>query len=223
MLFNKKFLRELTVRKLLSICLLGLSLASCQTTMQSAVLSTSDVAWRTDQSYFVRRGLDLSQLPQWRYSAKIGLTAGQRSEQANLLWNFRDQSNEVNLYGPLGAGAVKLHFDEYGVELSDNKGFLHRGKSAEQLLSEIVGWPLPIDALSYWLFVTPAPGAAFQYVLDQQGQVVSLRQLGWQINFQDYRAYGEQMLPRKLTATKRVGKYPGELVKVKLITKGWSW
>jgi outer membrane lipoprotein LolB len=213
---------KLTVHKLLGICLLGVSLTSCQTTMQPAVLSAEDT-WQTGQSYFVQRGRDISQLQAWQYSAKIGLTTGQRSEQANLLWHYRDQSNEVNLYGPLGAGAVKLHFDQYGVELSDNKGSLHRGKSAEHLLSDIVGWPLPIEALSYWLFVMPAPDAAFQYNLDQQGQVVSIRQFGWQIDFQDYRLYGKQMLPRRLTATKQVGKNPGELVKVKLITKGWSW
>ena len=208
--------------KLSCICLLGLSLAACQVMTRSQV-SPPKVMWQADQSHFEQSGRDLRQLQKWQYNAKIGLTIGQRSEQANLLWNYRDQSNEVNLYGPLGAGAVKLHFDQYGVELSDNKGTLHRGNSAEILLSEIVGWPLPIDALSYWLFVMPAPDAAFQYALDQQQQVVSIRQLGWQIEFRDYRAYGEQMLPRKLTATRRVGKNPGELVKVKLITKGWSW
>ena len=211
------------MHKLLCVCLLGLSLASCHTTMPAEGLSAPDVVWQTDKGYFEHPDRDLSQLQKWRYSAKIGLTTGQRSEQVNLVWHYRDQSNEVTLYGPLGAGAVKLHFDQYGVELSDNKGSLHRGKSAELLLSDIVGWPLPIDALSYWLFVMPAPNGAFQYALDKQGQVASLRQLGWQINFRDYRAYGAQMLPRKLTATKYVGKKPGELVKVKLITKGWSW
>ena len=208
--------------KLSCICLLGLSLAACQTTMPKVTAAPS-VIWQADQGYFEQPGRELSQRQKWQYSAKIGLTIGPRSEQANLVWHYRDQSNEVNLYGPLGAGAVKLHFDQYGVELSDNKGNLHRGNSAERLLSEIVGWPLPIDALSYWLFVMPAPDAAFQYALDQQQQVISIRQLGWQIDFRDYRPYGEQMLPRKLTATRRVGKNPGELVEVKLITKGWSW
>ena len=66
-------------------------------------------------------------LPVWRYSAKVGISTPVAREQANLVWQFADQSNQVRLFGPLGVGAIKIEFDQYGVVLSDNRSVLHRG------------------------------------------------------------------------------------------------
>ena len=149
----------------------------------------------------------------------------QIQEQANVVWDYADQTNSVRLFGPLGAGQVKLEFDQYGVQLSDNKGLLHRGLAAEgvtaeKLLTDITNLPIPVDALVYWLFVLPAPEFAFTYQLDSQGNVASLQQLGWQISFSDYRDYAGNLLPRRLTAIRDDVE---QAVTVKLITKNWQW
>ena len=57
---------------------------------------------------------EAKQRSSWRYSAKVGLTTPEVKEQANLIWEFRDQANNIRLFGPLGYGADKLQFDEYG-------------------------------------------------------------------------------------------------------------
>ncbi|MEM7360801.1 MAG: lipoprotein insertase outer membrane protein LolB [Pseudomonadota bacterium] len=159
----------------------------------------------------------------WRYSAKVGLTTDSLREQANLVWQYADQKNSIRLFGPLGVGAIKIEFDEAGVQLSDNKGVLHRGSSAQQLLTDIVGWPLPIDALSHWLFVQPDLALPYQYRLNEEGQVASIRQLGWQIDYSNYRQYDDQFLPRKLSAYKQFASSEQGAVSVKLITKSWQW
>ena len=198
---------------LLAVCLL----AGCQ--HKPALDSSAASAWQNDRAYFNTRTTNKGN-PQWRYSAKVGITTDKIREQANLVWQFRDQSNSVRLFGPLGAGAVKIEFDPHGVRLSDSKGELYSGASAEALLEQITGWLIPVDTLSYWLFARPAPDAVFRYQLNAQGNVVVMEQAGWTIRYDDYREYGaDGQLPRKLLASKLgVGN-----VSVKLITKSWQF
>lgn len=208
------------------IIVLLIALSACQPKKELVVGDSTQqqyesTGWRSDRDYFQESDQNLNDLTQWHYSGKVGITTARLKEQANLVWNYSDQSNTVRLFGPLGVGAIKLEFDQYGVVLSDNKGVLHRGASAQALLTDIVGWPLPIDALSHWLFVLPEPGQPFQYRLNDAGQLASLRQLGWQIEYKDYRQYQQQVLPRKLTAFKQFDTGNQGLVTVKLITKAW--
>ena len=181
--------------------------------------------WLSDETYFVQRQTDFESQASWQYSAKVGVVTDQSQDQVNLVWDYSDEANRVRMFGPLGVGQVKLEFDQYGVQLSDSKGVLRRGlasqgMNAETLLTEITNLPIPIDALSYWLFVLPNPDHVFSYQLDEQGAVIGLKQLGWQLSFSDYREYAGNILPRKLTAVRDDQSQP---VTVKLVTKAWQW
>jgi len=191
--------------------------------------------WSRDVNNFMQAHQSAYQMREglidWRYSAKVGISTPEAREQANLVWQFADQANQVRLFGPLGVGAIKIDFDQYGVVLSDSRRVLHRGDSAEALMKEIVGWPIPIDALSYWLFALPLPDKAFQYQDNESGALRKLRQLGWEIEYTAYKQYvlnesqspieerRQEYLPSKIIASKEDEN--GGLVVVKLITKGW--
>jgi len=216
-----RFILLLLASLLISACTSGPSVNSGSGPSAAKVL-IPDAGWQQGSEYFFENQYLLADSPEWQYSAKVGLSTNSIRESANLVWRFSDQSNSVRLFGPLGAGAVKLEFDQYGVVLSDNKGVVHRGSSAEALLTEIIGWPLPVAALSKWLFVKPDLDLPFQYQLNELGQVVAIRQLGWQIDYSAYRDYQGQQMPRKLTATKNFSSDELGLVTVKLVTKSWQ-
>ena len=133
-----------------------------------------------------------------------------------------DSKNNIRLYGPLGIGAIRIEFDERGVQLSDKKGVIHQGSNAEQLLRQIVGWSIPVDALQFWLLSLPQPEQTFKYQLDEQKQLKVLSQFGWRIEYSSYRDYipGHGQLARKVVATKQVT--PQQIVKVTLIAKSWK-
>ncbi|MBL4671074.1 MAG: outer membrane lipoprotein LolB [Arenicella sp.] len=226
-------------RLLAAIVLLSF-LAACQNRLK-APSAEIEVNWRSSSVFFVERQQYVRNLNTWQYSAKVGLSTPDLNEQANLIWEFSDQANSVRMFGPLGVGAIKLQFDKVGVVLSDNKGLLHRGNSAEQLLSRIVGWPIPIDALSSWMFVLPAKGATYRYALDENRQIERLEQLGWLIQYTDYRDYQGQLMPRKIVVSKKLSRSKNEpsankssaaadgksaaangQIVVKLITKSWK-
>lgn len=196
-------------------------LSACQTIEPQQ----QDRVWLTDETVFAQRQADFESQPAWQYTAKVGVVTDQVQEQANIVWNFSDQANSVRLFGPFGVGQIKLEFDQYGVQLSDNDGVIHRGlesdgMTAEKLLTDITQLPIPINALAYWLFVLPAPDSVFTYQLNEQGNLSTLKQLGWQISFSDYRDYAGNVLPRRLTAVREGQTRP---VTVKLVSKSWQW
>lgn len=159
----------------------------------------------------------------WRYTAKVGVSTQSLNEQASLVWRLHDQSNAVSLFGPLGMGAVKIEFDRFGVQVSDSRGVIHRDSSAQELLTRLIGWPLPVEALSFWLFALPEPQSLFEYRLNTEGQVAEIIQLGWQIEFSDYREFDGEAMPRKIIAKKKFMQAELGQVTVRLITKGWRF
>ena len=132
--------RRLNMLKLLNVLILVASLAACAS--QPKIISSSQELpiseWRSDRQYFAKVGKNLVDMPFWRYSGKIGLRSNSIKESANVVWQMSEQSNDVRLFGPLGMGSVKLEFDQYGVQLSDNEGEI---TNKSQWLLIIVGFP----------------------------------------------------------------------------------
>jgi len=201
-------------------------ISACEHSGSRRAEQSSD--WLSDAHYFEHRQSAYNSLVKWQYSAKVGVKGKDINQQVNLVWSYSDRVNNVRLYGPLGIGQIKIEFDEHSVQLSDSKGVLHQGLSsegqnAEQLLTQITNLPIPIDALSYWLFALPTPEHAFRYQLNEQGDVSVIDQLGWQIDYSGYRDYNGRLLPRKLTAKRERDNFRQDTITVKLITKAWQW
>jgi len=212
---------SLLIKWCVATCLVAV-LSACQTPPNKTP-PESKQPWQTKASIFKQGYQDHADLTQWRYSAKVGVVTPESTEQANMIWSFDDQKNNiVRLFGPLGLGAIKIEFNNQFVVLSDRKGVLHQGDNAQQLLEEIVGLSIPIDALHYWLFSLPLPQKKYDYMLDEQQQLGVLRQLGWVIKYTNYQDYPQidKYLARKIIAKKQIT--PEQAVSVTLITKTWK-
>lgn len=183
----------------------GLLLGACQTNRARSPLDVKSTAWLTDPAFFETRSNQFAGASFWRLSGKVAVTTRDGREQANMVWEYQEPTNRLRFYGPLGAGAIKVEFDPFGVVLTDNEGVQHSGKSAEALLTKIIGWPIPIDALTYWLFALPMPENPFRYQT-QDNQLTTLEQLGWTIEYSRFREFesGFPALAKKIVATKPV-------------------
>jgi outer membrane lipoprotein LolB len=87
----------------------------------------------------------------WRLQGKIAMEDNGKMETASLDWQQNYQQYQIRIFGPLGLGAVELNGDSQGVALTDNKGQLHQAASVEALSQQILGYPLPINDLVFWL------------------------------------------------------------------------
>lgn len=208
------------IKHALSLALI-VFLAGCQTLPRQS--TESHVEWLQDEALFTLPLGDHAKQSGWQFSGKVAIRSPEVNESANIVWRFADQANSVRMFGPLGAGAIRLDFDRYGVQLSDSKGLLHRGNNAEELLTKIIGWPIPIDALNFWLFGLPNPEQAYAYQTDEAGSVTMIKQAGWNISYAAHQAYPprEGLLARKLTAQKQLPN--NQFLTVKIVTKDWQW
>ena len=144
------------------------------------------------------------------------------SFQGDLLDNLRlndviDQER-VRLIGPIGTGSVELvSKDNRASLISGNQ--TSNGVDAESLLFNLTGWRLPVSEMRYWLFGMPSPNASGKFWLNEQGQLQTLQQSEWEIQFDRYVVDPilQQAVPKKITAVHR-----GNQAKVKLVIKSFA-
>ncbi len=138
-------------------------------------------------------------------------------QSANLQWlQSGEQHYSIHLSGPLGQGSTLIKGDPQQVSLQMAGANTLTAPNADELLQKTLGYSLPIDALYYWLRGLPKPTDAIQNaVRNDQGSLLQLSQLGWQLNYSRYSIHKSLILPGKIVATKG----PSKLT---LIIKDWQ-
>ncbi|MBQ0795751.1 lipoprotein insertase outer membrane protein LolB [Zhongshania sp.] len=133
----------------------------------------------------------------WQLQGKIGLWYNNKQESATIDWSqCNTERGRIRLSGPLGSGGIELSADQAGATLIQNGETTH-ADSIEELASR-AEWPLPVDALRYWVRGRPTPTEKLDGRVNTNGQLEELAQIGWQITYQ-YRTPFHQ-LPNRITA-----------------------
>ncbi len=176
---------------LLRRALIALSavLAACQTPSHIDPSKTLESKWLSEPSVFEEHRQWVSSNTAWRLVAKVGMSTPSVKEAANLVWSKENEYSTLRLFGPLGVGSVRIELNADRATLIDNKGQEYFSDDAESLLLDVAGWAIPVDALQYWALALPAPELAYEYQLDQLGQLTSLRQKGWLISYSKYQPF----------------------------------
>ncbi|MDE3207942.1 MAG: outer membrane lipoprotein LolB, partial [Pseudomonadota bacterium] len=147
-------------------------------------------------------------------SGHIGVIDRQKSFSGSLTWRHLKHQDVVLILSPLGQGVARIVRNDKAVVLETADGKKWVSGSARALTQRILGWPLPIKGLHYWVMGQPAPGQALTR-LNQAGQLVHLEQEGWIVDYSGYSQQGQVMLPSRLILK-------GPEVKVKLIIDRWA-
>ncbi len=83
-------------------------------------------------------------------------------------------------------------------------------------LQVMYGWTIPVTSLRYWALGIPDPAELAFTEFNEEGQLTSLDQGNWQVQFTKYRAGGGQSMPRRLTAISGDNK-------VRLVIDNWTF
>ena len=135
---------------------------------------------------------------------KVAVTEQGEHFSANLLWHQRGEGFEMDLWGPLGQGRMKIVKEAGQVRLETGEGVLLSGEP-DRVMREQLGWSLPLDVLPSWVQGVPLPGtAAESLVRDASGRLASFVQLGWSVTLERYQAVGTDAreLPTRITASR---------------------
>jgi len=139
----------------------------------------------------------LSELDTWNIDGRISLRLDEEAWHATLLWKQIDQAYHIRLFGPFGAGAIQLDGSPQTVILTQDGEQVH-SQDPEQLLSQRLGWHVPVNGLRYWAIGQKIPDKPAKFDLDPMGQLARLEQDGWKIRYRRYVAVNGYSLPSKI-------------------------
>ncbi|MBL4827857.1 MAG: outer membrane lipoprotein LolB [Spongiibacteraceae bacterium] len=152
-----------------------------------------------------------SQIKQWQLKGKIGLRQNSQAHSAYLNWQQCGDHFDIRLSGPFGQGAAHIVGDSQGVTLTRADQTSMHAQTAQQLLSQELGWSIPVLQLVYWIRGLPEPSKPFVESIEETG----FSQSTWQVSYPRLRVVENHTLPAKAIATQ-------PSLKVTLILKSWN-
>ncbi len=198
----------------IAVCLLVMVLTGCATTPRAPSVSgdpviATDIAWQ-------QHAEQLGQLQAWRLSGRIGARQDQQAWNAGLEWRQTDDLYEIDLLSPFGSKLAHFSGNEQGVFLTNSKGQTAFAETPEQLMTQLLGFSLPLAGMRYWVRGLPEPGIQHQRLeLNKAGRLSQLSQSGWEVDYLQYQSVAGVDLPKRL-------KMSHEEIGVTLVIKDWA-
>jgi len=135
----------------------------------------------------------------WGLSGRIAVRAAEEGWHASLRWQQTGEAFRIELSGPLGQGAIRLHSDGGMVHLEAADGMRDQAANADLLLARHTGWRLPVSGLRYWVRGLAVPARPAHWTRGAGGRPAHLRQDGWDIRYTDFQdPSGRGPLPRRI-------------------------
>lgn len=202
-------------RRLPLFLIIGCLLAACST-VPTQLPPTPPADIEQQQSRWLEHSEQVGALTHWQLFGKVGLRTADLARSANITWRQEGEHFNINLSGPLGAGATELTGTSASVQVRiAGRGEFHTD-NPEQLLREQTGWDLPVTTLLHWIKGVPSPQQDATFDLDEWGRLRHLQQAQWELKYPSYQQQETLWLPQKITL------YHDEII-LTLVIKGWSY
>lgn len=153
-----------------------------------------------DRAAFQKRTDQLEAIVSWGLVGKISMDDGDQGGSGRLQWEVKPGHSELDFHGAMGRGAWHLQVGPEGAWLQMADGTEQAAPGVSELIQEQIGWPIPLDALQWWVRGLAAPGVTENETLGPDGLMISLRQFGWSVDFNRYDAFDGMAMPVRLDA-----------------------
>lgn len=179
--------------RIITVALLVIVMTACVPIWQTKPNALSP------ESLFELRSKALVQLDRWEIEGRTVITQGKEGWNVGLRWQENEGLYQIKLAGPFSQGGATLSGDETTVVLTMNDGKQYSAATPEILITDVMGWDLPISALRDWVRGLPYSGqkiALTEY--DEQGRLIHLVQQDWDIEFLRYIPFENYSMPGKI-------------------------
>ena len=190
----------------------------CIAMIGCATQPTEQLSDRERESTWNGHVAALADIDAWRLQGRVAVRNTEDSWSASLFWSESEHDQEVRVVAPLGQGtAVVTRHEGSMAQLKLSNGKVFFGENASDLLHAQLGWYLPVESLVYWVKGMPDPAYPSHWELNEQGQLASVTQAGWQVDYQKYRQSDVHQiaLPIKLALTR-------DDWRIKLVVRNWQ-
>jgi outer membrane lipoprotein LolB len=144
----------------------------------------------------------LLELSAWQARGRIAVKSESGGGQGDLQWEQAGAASRIRLSGPFGAGAYEIRWDPQMLTIASRNGELSRTytgpDSAEQFLTEQLGWAFPAASTRFWLLGVLDPGLAGEEHFAPDGRLAGLSQNGWSVTYDRFTEQGGLAVPAKI-------------------------
>ena len=158
----------------------------------------------------------LGEIPEWAFSGRIGVSAGDEGFNGRLRWHQTHDRFAASVSGPFGAGRVQIDGSRDGITVAEAGGEVTELQDPEYDLRARYGWTIPVASLRYWALGIPDPNSSADTEFGADGQLARLVQRNWVVEIAQYREGGGQLMPRRITAVN------GD-ARVRLVIDRWTF
>ena len=157
----------------------------------------------------------LQALPDWSMQGRVALSVGDRGGSGRLDWRQQGDAFEVSLAAPVTRQSWRLAGTPLGATLEGLEGGPRAGRDADVLLREATGWPIPVQAMAWWVRGLASPDAVLEFGAD--GRPRRLHAQGWTVDYQEWLPASGPWpeMPRRLQAVR------GD-ARVRVVVDGWE-
>jgi outer membrane lipoprotein LolB len=150
----------------------------------------------------------------FQMEGRFSLRHAEGSYSGKMAWNHSPQGDDIFLMNPFGQGAAEIQSRPGLARLVTAEQKTYEAESADQLVADVLGYPLPVAALADWLLGRPSPGGEGRH--DALGRLQELRAESWRIEYDYGDSLDARALPQRLTI------HRGEELELKLRIDAWS-
>jgi outer membrane lipoprotein LolB len=170
-----------------SAILIGQLLSGCTSMATKDAPTISTVPFRYQDKLFIAGRINI------QYQQEMEA----KSVSGSFEWLQTESDTTITLLSPLGQTIAVVTQNAFGATLQRGNEPVRSAEDLDTLLSETLGWPLPMASMRNWLQ---------GYAINQQGQRAAIPTQdsgplladGWQLHFVSWQQEAEQIYPKRI-------------------------
>lgn len=169
-------------------------------------------------SHWQQRQQQIQSKDKWTIKGRIGIRTPDQSNSSNFSWQHHPQRQQFMLYGAFGNTYADILQTPEKATLALSDDEIYESTDIEALLLRVMGHPLPIEHMRYWIMGIPYPDDSNKLVYDEFGYLTRIHYQQWTISYKNYQSiasFDDIFLPTKITIT------DGQVI-LKLSVRNWS-
>ena len=194
----------------LATCMLLVSACAIQPTAPTTSTTQPPENLAIHQKHLAK----LASIQTFSLKGRLGVVTQKQGFSGSIEWQHHTTTDNIDVYSPLGGKVANITKTPSQVTLTDQKGHTIKANDAETLTETTLGFRLPLAGLSDWALGKPTDSKIEAASWDTQGRLLTLKQDGWNISFENYLESKGTFLPNKIVLK-------SEKVNLKLLVENW--
>jgi outer membrane lipoprotein LolB len=157
----------------------------------------------------------LATINSYSLKGRLGVVTQKQGFSGSIEWQHQQASDNIDVYSPVGGKVANISKTATGVTLTDQKSRSISAQDAESLTEMTLGFRLPLTGLADWALGKPTASKIDTSTWDEKGRLLTLKQDGWDISYENYANNNDIDLPNKIVLK-------SEKANLKLLVEKWE-